>query len=324
MGLIDTILGKKRSAKNSPRLLKSQNYFLTNSQEFGFGDIKLDVSRKIKVDALLAIEALGKIAIEMGHSFKFCINHTSLLKHGVLKVPVACTIGAKKFSLFFIYQEADLTTYRGLIKQIIQTPYPNLMYFSSIPVYEGYRAKSIYEPFRISDLRYDRDIKMKGSYAMWWSTEDDPLFHKSKTFECLSNFNKMVKGYESYMAGYVLMQTRILEGKDLQRMRLPERNVTYVLNAPEEKNVLLDLSKEKGIRFLFNFSKTTAEYRDRFIKGAVLDIIANICLLKQKGLPTDEDIEPNSYDWFSFMSRVVKQKEEAGEMIGHQIGLLEI
>ncbi len=106
-------------------------------------------------------------------------------------------------------------------------------------------------------------------------------------------------------------------------MQLPDNHATYIIDGPEEKKVLLDISKEKGIRFLFNIGETTNEYRDRFIRGAVVDLIANIVPLRQNNFPTDENTEPNSYDWFNFMSKVVKEKEENGEMIGHQIGLIE-
>ena len=41
----------------------------------------------------------------------------------------------------------------------------------------------------------------------------------------------------------------------------------------------------------------------------MVDFAANIIPLRQHKVPVDEKMEPNSYDWFNFMSKVVKEKE---------------
>ena len=106
-------------------------------------------------------------------------------------------------------------------------------------------------------------------------------------------------------------------------MKLPENHVSYVLAAPEGKHVVLDISQEKGIRFLFPVDSTTKQYRERFLKGAMVDFAANMIPLRQQNMPTDEQIDPNSFDWFNFMARMVKEKEEEGEAID-RIGLMNL
>ncbi len=324
MGLFDKIFGtnkNKGTGKQGPS--KKQNLFITNSADFGLGEIELGISGKVRVDGLLAIAAMEKAAKAQGKAFTFSVMHTTLLEEGALTVPVVCTIGEDKYSLYFIYQEEELLKYKDLVKHVGRTAYPNLIHFSSIPIYDGYEPKAIIEPFQLADLRYDKDDKVAGKFAMWWSTEKDPLFSTSETYKYLSKLNEVIKGYETYMVGYVLRQTRINSGAELKRTALPDEHATFIIQAPEEKKVLMDISKEKGIRFLFNVDDTTVEYRDRFIRGAVVDLVANIIPLRQNDFPTDEPTDPNSYDWFNFMSKVVKQKEEEENMIGHQIGLLE-
>jgi len=324
MGFFDKLFGKKKEAKTStPKEKKKQNLFLTNSSELGLGDIELGISGKVRVDGILAIAAMEEIAKEKGEEFKFSVMHTTLLDQGALTVPVVCTIGENKYSIYFIYQEEELLKYKDLVNHVSKTPYPNLIYFSSIPIYDGYEPKPIIEPFQLADLRYDNQAKVAGKFAMWWSTENDPFFHKSKTFEYLSKLNELMNGYETYMTGYVLRQTRIIQEQELQRMKLPEQHATYIIDAPEEKKVVLDISQEKGIRFLFSIDNTTQEYRERFLKGAMVDFAANIIPLKQHNLPVDDKVEPNSYDWFNFMSRVIKEKEEAGELKDSQIGIID-
>lgn len=324
MGLFDKIFGnKKNKTTSTPKEKKKQNYFITNSNDFGLGNIELGISGKVRVDGILAIAAMEKIAKARSKQFSFSVMHTSLLEEGALTVPVVCSIGDDKYSLYFIYQEVELLKYKDLVNHVSRTQYPNLIYFSSIPIYDGYEPKPIIEPFQLADLRYDKQSKVAGKFAMWWSTDKDQLFHESKTYEYLSKLNELMKGYETYMAGYVLRQTRILQEQELKRMKLPEQHATFIIDAPEEKKVILDISQEKGIRFLFPIDNTTKEYRERFIKGVMVDFAANIIPLKQHKLPVDDKLDPNSYDWFNFMSRVIKEKELSGELTGHQIGTID-
>lgn len=329
MGFFDRLFNKKKqtppsSATPPPQQsTPKQNNFLTNSKDFNLGNVELGISGKVRVDGILAIAAMEKIAKERGHDFHFSVLHTTLLEEGALTVPVVCRIGEEKYSIYFIYQEEDLLKYKNLVKHIERTPYPKLIYFSSIPIYNGYTPKPIIEPFQLADLRVDNQAKVAGKFAMWWSSENDPFFHASKTYEYLQKLNELMHGYETYMTGYVLRQTRITKEVELQRMKLPEQHATYILDAPEEKKVVLDISQEKGIRFLFPVNDTTKEYRERFLKGALVDFAASLIPLRQQNFPTDEKTDPNSYDWFNFMARVVKKKEENGELTGHQLGFIE-
>ncbi len=332
MGLFDKLFGRKNSSskeggnktvsgKTNPEKnpSKKQNNFITNSAEFGLGEIALGISGKIRVDGILAFAAMEKIAKEQNKPFDFKVMYTTLLEEGALTIPVVCSIGETKYSLYFIYKEEELLKYKDLVMHVGRTDYPNLIYFSSIPIYDGYIPKPIIEPFQLADLRFEQNAKIAGPFAMWWSTESDPTFHNSKTYEHLNKMYQILKGYETYIAGYVLRQTRIIQEVKLQRMKLPENPVTYVINAPEGKQVLLILSQEKGIRFLFPVNNTTQEYRERFLRGAMVDMAATAIPLRQQNAPIDEATDPNGFDWFNFMTRVIKEKEEAGERI-EQIG----
>ena len=326
MGFFQNLFkGKRRQPSKEPEKTpkRQQNYFLTNSEDFGFGEIQLGISGKLRVDAILAIGALEKIAKERNQAFKFSVMHTSLLEEGALTVPLVCTIGEDKFSVYFIYREEEMLKYLDLRNQVVKSPYPKLMYFSSIPISDHYKPKPIIEPFQLADLRVDKQGKAAGKFAMWWSSDNDPYFHQSKTYEYLQKLCELIKGYETYMAGYVLRQTRVFAEHQLKRVQLPEEHMTYVIDAPEEKKVLLDISQEKGIRFLFPVDGVTQKYRERFLHGALVDFVSSILPLKQQNVPVDEMTDVNSYDWFNFMARVVKEKEVSEQMIGHQIGIVE-
>ena len=324
MGLFNKLFGKnkdKSTPSNSNN--KKQNFFITNSNDYGLGEIELGIAGKVRVDGILAFAKMEEIAKSRNLPFEFKVMYTTLLEEGALTVPVVCSIGDEKYSLYFIYQEEELLKYKDLVKHIKRTEYPNLIHFSSIPIYDGYEPKPIIEPFQLADLRVENDAKIAGEYAMWWNSEDDLVFHKSKTYEHLNKMYQIFKGYETYLTGYVLRQTRIKQEVQLERMHLPKNHVSYILAAPEGKYVVLDLSQEKGIRFLFPVENTTKEYRERFLRGAMVDFAATMLPLRQQNAPTDEVTDPNSYDWFNFMARMVKEKENKGETID-RIGIMNL
>ncbi|MFW5760626.1 MAG: hypothetical protein ACOCXH_06585 [Cyclobacteriaceae bacterium] len=98
-------------------------------------------------------------------------------------------------------------------------------------------------------------------------------------------------------------------------MNLPETPKNFVILGPENKLIILDISQEKGIRFLFPISSTSKEYRDRFLKGVLVDFLSTRMYLQQNKLEEDELKDPNSYDWFTFMSKVTVEQESKGEKI---------
>lgn len=323
MGFFDKLFGKGKEVKpTSSNDKMRQNFFITNASEFGLGDIELSISGQLRIDALLAMAQIEKVFKDRGQVLNFSAMYTTLFEEGALTVPIVFSVGELKYSLYFIYQEQEMLKYLDLIKHISKTSYPNLIYFSSIPIRDHYTPQPIIEPFQLADLRYDRNGKVAGKYAMWWSTEEDPFFHKSKTYEYLSKLNEFMKGYESYMVGYLLRQTRILQEQQLSRIELPDQHVNYVIDGPEEKKIILDLSKENGIRFLFPIDKVSSAYRDRFIKEAMVDFVASLIPLRQGNYPMDETLDTNSYDWFNLMAETVKLKEESLELTNHQIGFI--
>ncbi|PHN08104.1 hypothetical protein [Flavilitoribacter nigricans] len=315
MSFFKKIFGKKSApvASSGKSATSKQNNFLTNSNEFGLGEIELGISGKIRVDGILAIAALEKIAKARNQKCEWKVMYVTLLEEGALTVPVVVSMGEEKYSIYFIYNEEDLLKYKDLVNHVEKTAYPNLIYFSSIPIYDGYQPKKIIEPFQLADLRVENNAVIGGTYAMWWPTKDEKLFSDSKTFEILSKMYEVFQGYETYLTGYVLRQTRIVQETQLQRMTLPEEEKNFVLEAPEGKKVVLAISQEKGIRFLFPVNSTSREYRERFLKGAMVDFLATRIPIEKQQFPRDETTDPNSFDWFRLMSSVIRKQEASGE-----------
>ena len=319
MGFLDFFKGKKKAkdqnsgSQSEGSSKTTQNIFLTNIEDHGFEKFELGISGKVRVDGILAIAELQKRAESLGVKFSYSVMYVSLLEEGALTVPVAINFGDKAYTLYFIYNEEDLLKYKSLEQHVGRTKFPNLIYFSSIPIYDGYTPKEIIEPFQLADMRVEKDPKISGTYALWWSNNGQDKFGGSKTHELLSKLYEVFHGYETYMFGYLMRQTRISENTELQRIGLPEASKNFVILGPENKLIILDISQEKGIRFLFPTEDTSIAYRNRFLEGVLVDFLSTRLYLQQNDAEKDPENELNGYDWFTFMARVVEEREAKGE-----------
>ena len=165
----------------------------------------------------------------------------------------------------------------------------------------------------MADLRYERNAKISGQYGIWWKTKDEPKFSESKTHDLLSKLNEITKGYESYLIGYVLRQTRIVKEVQLKRIKFGDKVANYVLHAPESKKIVMSISRGKGIKFLFPINQVRKEYVERFLKGITVDFWAIRMSLQQQRLPIDE--ESISYEWYNNLSREIMEREKNMEEI---------
>ncbi|NME71432.1 hypothetical protein [Flammeovirga aprica] len=315
MGFFDFLKGKKREEKQSTESTSdnTKNKFLTNIEDFGFEKFELGITGKVRVDGILAIAEFLDRAKKQGIECSHSVMYVSLLEEGALTVPIVINYGDQAYTLFFIYNEEDLLKYKSLEQHVGKTAYPNLIYFSAIPIYDGYEPKEIIEPFQLADMRVEKEAEVKGTYAMWWSNDGEEKFGESETLKTLTKLYDVFKGYETYLFGYILRQTRITESTELQRLSLPEESANFVLVAPENKLIMLNISQEKGIRFLFPTNETTKEYRERFLSGVLVDFLSTRLYLQQHQANEDEEMEPNSYDWFNFMAKVTTEREKEGE-----------
>jgi len=327
MGIFDFLKGKNvadtksnvqqntSDTESAAQKKQKQNYFITNVEDFGFDQIELGISGKVRVDGIIAITEFQKQAEKKGVDFSYSAMYVSLLEEGALTVPIVINFGDKALTLYFIYNEDDLLKYKDLVNHVNKTAYPNLIYFSAIPIYDGYEPKKIIEPFQLADMRFEKDSKISGKYAMWWKSNEDDAFGNSETLNLLKKLYEVYKGYETYLVGYLIRQTKISSEMELKRMNLPDSPKNFVLVGPENKRIILDISQEKGIRFLFPISETTKAYRERFLNGVLVDFLSTRMYLQQNNVEEDEKKDPNSYDWFTFMSDTTVKNERLGEKI---------
>lgn len=321
MSFLSRLFGKKKSAskpsenKQSNTNSNHSSKIFTNFKDFGLPEINFQLSGNLGLDIMAIVGKLDKELKSKGLSFDLKgFYYTKLLEDGTLKIPVVFQSEGKGYSLFFIYDEEQAKTFNSLKSFAKDSDYQNALYISCVDCKKTTVTKDGKSSFNISDMTYVEKPELNGEYAMWWNEKGDELFHKSKTKESLDGIYESMKGYESYILGYILSEIKMKGFEEFQRVALPDQEGTFVVKGPEFLNIVLSVSQEKGIRFQFPKAHASSQYRNRFLKQIHSSIEAFKIVLMIQEAPLDEEKDENGYDWYKFMTRVIEKKEKEDEL----------
>ncbi len=122
------------------------------------------------------------------------------------------------------------------------------------------------------------DFELDQTFAVWWSTKEEPLFRDSPSRQYLLRAYQAMDGIEREIYSSILADAdcSYLE-YDNARRRLPLETKFHQLKGPEDVPIIMSVSREKGIRFAFPISSTTIEYRCAFHKN-----FARYCEFRKK------------------------------------------
>lgn len=303
MSLFKNFNGNPKSTQKSDE----QNHFITNSEDLGLGKLKVPFIKDMDIDAMFIKVYLEEYAKKQNLSFKYSIFYSTLLEDGVLSVPLVCSIGNKKYSVYIIYNDDDLMKYYDLTQKISMTEYPELIFFSTkeVSTYnDKLEKKSSIIPFNINHLYHDKKNYVEGNYALWWKTKNDSDFLTSDSLIYIGLIYKCQEYYAKLLAAISLYYLGISEQLILRE--LPDQHVNISLIAPEEKNVLLHISKERGVIFLFHLD-TPQKYRELFLKGIASFFLKITKDIELQGFTKDAYTYPNGIDIMNNIIKYYKQ-----------------
>ena len=150
---------------------------------------------------------------------------------------------------------------------------------------------------------------------MWWASDGDGDFIKSKTFELIDSFYKASDGMETFILADLLQA--LGHGKGA-RTGLPETSIQVSMYGPEERLVIFGASP-KGLRFFFPIETTPPRYRDLFWKN-VADWAQRFKADAQRaGASLDPDEHRhglNHWNGIAAMMKRIEDPKNPTEMVG--------
>jgi len=269
----------------------------SNFEECGFGKFNLRYSENTNEILLELIDALKAMFSGKPVKFSYVLNYISLLEEGALQVPLVFNVDDMFVSVFFIYNRTDARKFNDAKSLTSQTKYSKPLYFSSIDISDITEKMSSTRTLKLSDLHFKSNALVVGEYAMWWADDSDHEFGNSETRNILINTYQVFRQYESVYTGYLMHQLGLIP--ELTRASLPEQEKALPVIGPEHKTLLITLSKEKGIRFLFPVKNTTKFYREQFLYAMNIDFLALKLSIQEQGIEKDNETGFDSFKWLT-------------------------
>ena len=165
----------------------------------------------------------------------------------------------------------------------------------------------------LDSFRPGPDPVPPGEYAMWLPSTGEPLFTPSDTRKNITRVYQALSGIETFALADLLLRLEVVGG-DTRRVALPEDLASFPVLRPDGQVFVLSASQEKGIRFHFHQSATTA-YRNQVLDGFVNYLAFRRRAVDLAGVPLDEPGEQSPADWWDMMQRVVAHMEGKGEPV---------
>ncbi len=177
----------------------------------------------------------------------------------------------------------------------------------------GKHSSGRYHQFRI---RVDKKSSIgDDEFSGWWLIEDEVSFEESKAYKSIDVMYESCRSHEAYIYPDLLSHLGIIKGTPPNRLDLPEEDTIYLLKGPNRGKIILSISREKGIRFLFPFKTTTPEYTDSILQFISREKIT-AAFIFENHMAISKEKNSDRYEWFKAIKASMKQ--ENGEDISMQ------
>lgn len=243
-----------------------------------------------------------------------------LLPEGVINVPLVLLKDGKKYGVFAFYKEEEAANFKKFRSELLaHSGFTDCFYVS------------LYNPekYEISDgaiemgttftalFKIDKeatDETFEGHYAQWWSTAEDPHFGSSPCRKHYHTIYENMVDYESVFVG--MLSSSLNKSDELSRVLPPDNEMLVYVTGPENKKVVISLSKEKGLRFLLQKNNTSTQYRERLLKVIAKSIKFLNQGFKEREIPKDPKNETSALDHFNFLSSQIDNAKIIADAIG--------
>jgi len=165
--------------------------------------------------------------------------------------------------------------------------------------------------------KFDEKIK----FAMWWPSDKDEDFLKSKGMKLIRGLYKEMDGIETYMFGHLMNMFSPIKDTPLFRVDLPKdgRAMIYVDEkvlgtGNRGRLVMICVSKEKGIQFKFNPHLCSPEIREGLLSNFLKIAKDKRSFVMKKKHPLDaEDEKSRGPEWLDSLIDAFKKHSKEGD-----------
>ncbi|UUC44816.1 hypothetical protein [Flavobacterium cerinum] len=145
-------------------------------------------------------------------------------------------------------------------------------------------------------------------FAMWLPTEEDSIFEASPIMNRWNTAYSITQHYWSYITADLLRILKLVS-EETRRLGLPDDFQVFPFLTTDNEQVILSLSKEKGIRF--HFARTTPlAYRLQFMDNFIMYCNSWKELVDTHTGNQDDDLEFSNWWNFTVETSISVEKKE--------------
>ena len=238
--------------------------------------------------------------------------YLQLFDDGYIEIPVLMDFEGVKHPFFFIYTDIEARNFLSARELLLDNGFGEPFYASSVDISNtkekgaALRTGGAYSRF----FTVKKDGLSKGEYALWWKSQEEEFFTGSKTKEYVLEMYKIFHEYETWHFGFLVQELNLSSDvKEYSRVELPEEAREIPLLGPENTDIILSVSREKGIKFLFPTSVTKA-YRERLLRF-LLDHIKGLHIILESHNVEKDQNKTSSLEWFAFICKHLEKTEKS-------------
>lgn len=145
-------------------------------------------------------------------------------------------------------------------------------------------------------------------FAMWLPCNEDKTFASSPITEKWTTVYSLTKDYWSYITADLLKTLELTDEKTF-RLGLPDNFEAFAFLTNDNEQIILSLSKEKGIRL--HFAETTPfKYKVAFLDNFISYCIAWKELIEFNNGPKDENLGFEEWWLFTLKTSIAVEEQE--------------
>lgn len=253
----------------------------------------------------------GFIDADVAYATSCCVE--KLFSKGIFSLNGIAVDNYERYGVVLFDSPTTMAYFEELRAYFIEEGFKDLIYFA---VYNPLEVsdngkKLVFEDFNKACFKFNAEAQFTAGrkydrYALWWAANPDDDFLKSSVKADMGISIDILDFHESYALGILSYAFGLKE--DNSRTRLPDEDLVN-MEGPEGVQIVLSLSQQKGIIFLFPALPQFARYRDNFIKTYVNFCYGIRAQILEHDMPKDEFGQSSVMEWYNHLLAEVEANQ---------------
>lgn len=253
------------------------------------------------------------------------INATScciqkLLPKGIISIAGIVVDNHVRYAVILLDTPTPVNYIEELKRYIVEDGYYDLIWYAlTDPATVTETRKLTFESFNKSCFSINKDKqgavnRSHPTYALWWAGDTSQYFPESALRKDMETYLDLIDHHNSYALGILSYAFGLSDSNS--RIAMPDLD-QVIMEGPEGVEIVLTVSKDRGMVFHFPVKPIYERYRNNFIKVFVDFCYSIRAQVLEHDLPDDDFGQSSSLLWFrKLVADVERDKDHDVAVVG--------